>query len=86
MRNIFYKNTETIKNDEGVSEGVNEGVNEGVKNLLTLIKKHPNNKTPFFAKELNTSVKNVERWIKKLRVEDKIKFVGSPKTGGYYVK
>ncbi len=74
MRNIFYKNTETIKNDEGVE------------NLLTLIEKYPNKKTPFFTKELDTSVKNLERWIKQLRVEGKIKFIGSPKTGGYFVK
>jgi len=48
--------------------------------------KFPNNKTPFFAKTLNTSVKNIERWIKQLRTEEKIEFKGSPKTGGYYVK
>ena len=35
---------------------------------------------------LNTSVKNIERWIKLLRDDGKIAFVGSPKTGGYYVK
>ena len=34
---------------------------------------------------MNTSVKNVERWIKKLKDEDKIKFIGPPKTGGYFV-
>jgi len=45
-----------------------------------------NKKTPFFAKELNTSVKNIERWIKKLRDDAKIEFIGSPKTGGYVIK
>jgi ATP-dependent DNA helicase RecG len=71
---------------EKVNEGVNEGVNGGVKSLYALIKKFPNNKTPFFAKELNTSIKNIERWIKQLKIEDKIEFKGSPKTGGYFVK
>lgn len=86
MRNIFYKNLEPIENNEGVSEGVNEGVNEGVKSLYELIKNYPNRKTPFFAKKLNTSVKNIERWIKQLRDKDKIEFIGAPKTGGYVVK
>jgi hypothetical protein len=37
---------------------------EGVNALLALISKYPDKKTPFFSKELNTSVKNIERWIK----------------------
>lgn len=60
-----------------------EGVNEGVKSLYLLIVKNPNKRTTFFAKELNTSIKNIERWIKQLRDAGKIEFVGSPKTGGY---
>ena len=72
MRNVFYSNTKKLKD------------NEGVKTLLQLIEKYPNKKTPFFVKELNTSVKNIERWIKKLRDEGKVEFIGSSKTGGYY--
>jgi len=71
---------------ENLNSNNNEGVNEGVKSLLTLIKKHPNKKTPFFVKELSTSVKNIERWIKKLKDKEEIEFVGSSKTGGYFVK
>ncbi len=71
---------------EGVSEGVNEGANEGVKSLYMIIQKYPNKKTPFFAEELSTSIKNIERWIKQLKNEEKIEFRGAPKTGGYYVK
>ncbi len=69
-----------------VNSKVNEGVNEGVKSLYAIIKKYPNKKTPFFANELNTSVKNIERWIKQLKDEGKIEFRGSPKTGGYFEK
>jgi len=76
----FFRPDKNIKFDEGVNEGVNKGVNQ----LYTIIKKYPNKKTPFFSKELNTSVKNIERWIKRLKKEDKIEFKGSPKTGGYY--
>lgn len=60
--------------------------NEEVNILHKLIKKHPNKKTPFLAQELNTSVKNIERWIKQLKKEEKIEFLGAPKTGGYVVK
>ena len=65
---------------------VNEGVNEGVKQLFDLVEKKPNNRAPYYAKELQTSVKNVERWLKQLKDEDKIEFKGSSKTGGYHTK
>ena len=68
------------------NEGVNEGVNEGISELFDLIKMHPGKRTPFLAKELKTSVKNIERWIQILKKNDKIEFIGTPKTGGYYAK
>ena len=67
-----------------IGGGVNEGVNEGVKQLFDLIEKNPNNRAPFYAKELNTSVKNIERWLKQLKTERKIVFRGPPRTGGYF--
>ena len=80
----FYKIVEIDEGvNGGVNGGVNEGVNEGVNSLLELIKNNPNKRSTFFSKELNTSVKNIERWIKQLKNENKIKFEGSPKTGGY---
>jgi len=39
-----------------------------------------------FYRKLNTSIKNIERWIKQLRNEEKMEFRDSPKTGGYYAK
>ena len=45
-----------------------------------------NKRSTFFAKELNTSVKNIERWLKQLKDENKIEFKGSPKTRGYVVR
>jgi predicted HTH transcriptional regulator len=76
MKNIFYKNEKSL----------NEGVNEGVKQLYELIKNNPKNRSTFFVKELQTSIKNVERWLKQLKDEDKIEFKGAPKTGGYCAK
>ena len=72
MKNIFYKS--------------DEGVNEGVNTLYELIKNKPNNRSTFFAQSMNTSVKNIERWLKQLKEEDKIEFRGVPKTGGYFAK
>jgi predicted HTH transcriptional regulator len=80
MKNIFYKA------DEGVNEGINEGVNEGVKLLYFLIQSNPNKRSTFFAQELSTSIKNIERWLKELRDDKKIEFIGAPKTGGYFAK
>ena len=72
------------KLNEGVNGGVNEGVNEGVKKLLDIIVKYPNHRTPFYADRMKTSVKNIERWLKVLKAEEKIAFRGAPKTGGYF--
>jgi len=60
--------------------------NEGVNLLLATIKKYPGKRSSFFSKKLNTSVKNIERWLKKLRDEEKIVFIGVSKTGGYFLK
>jgi ATP-dependent DNA helicase RecG len=38
------------------------------------------------ADTLNTSVKNIERWLKQLKDSQRIEFRGAPKTGGYYGK
>ncbi len=63
----------------------NGGVNEGVNALLMLIQHHPGERTPFFVLKLNTSVKNIERWLKKLKEDKKIEYRGAAKTGGYYI-
>ncbi|MBS7350132.1 MAG: hypothetical protein KIG95_08275, partial [Comamonas sp.] len=74
------------RDDVGIGGGVNEGVNEGVKSLLILIEQHPGQRTPFFAQQMNTSVKNIERWLKTLREQALVEFRGAPKTGGYFVR
>ena len=72
--------------DEGVTEGVTEGVNGGVKLLFNLIQKTPGHRAPYFSEALDTSVKNIERWLKTLRNQGLVEFRGAPKTGGYFVK
>jgi ATP-dependent DNA helicase RecG len=72
----------SVKQDSEINEGVNEGVNS----LYNQIKRTPLKRTPYFAEQLNTSQKNIERWIKILKKQDKIVFIGNPKTGGYKTK
>ncbi len=79
LKTTFYANKK-------VFEGLNEGISEGLKKLYDLIKNNPNNRSAFFAAELATSVKNIERWIKELKEKDLIEYRGSKKTGGYFVK
>ncbi|MCL9980952.1 MAG: putative DNA binding domain-containing protein [Bacteroidia bacterium] len=83
-----------------VAKGVNEGVNEGVKkvyfkaesegvneelNLIySVIEKTPGLKAPAIAKALGVSLSTAERYIRKLKDAQYIKFVGIPKTGGYF--
>ena len=67
-------------------DGVNEGVNEGVNALVALITQHQGMRVPALAEVLNTSPKNLERWLKQLREAGQIEFIGSSKTGGYYPK
>lgn len=70
----------------GVTEGVTEGVNGGVSLLLTHIQKEPGLRAPMLAAKMNTSVKNIERWLKQLKSQQAIEFRGAPKTGGYHPK
>ena len=39
---------------------------------------------PEISEQLHVPAKTIERWIKKLRDENKIIFKGAPKTGGYF--
>ncbi len=66
------------------NEGVNEGVNERVKALIQLVRRNPGMRTPSMADALQTSPKNIERWLKQLKENGLIEFTGATKTGGYH--
>jgi len=68
-----------------INEGVNEGVSEGVRNLLICIGNKPGLRIPELSEQLHTPTKTIERWIKKLRDENRIVFKGASKTGGYFM-
>lgn len=63
---------------------INGGASEGIKQLLELISSIPGIQTPMISERMNTSPKNIERWIKKLKEAGKIEHRGSRKTGGYF--
>ena len=73
------------KAGEGVNEGVNGGVKGGVNSLLTLIRENEGKRTPFFASALQTSEKNIERWLKHLKKKGAVEFRDAPKSGGYHI-
>lgn len=60
------------------------GVSEGVNPLFSDIAQNPGLRTPALAKTLNTSVKNIERWLQQLKAQGLVEFRGAPKTGGYH--
>ena len=81
---IFYRSDNMPKQKFIKSEGLNEGVNEGVNLVVSYIKDNPGKRAPFISKALGVPLKTLERWLKKAKVNDKIKYRGIPKTGGYW--
>ena len=81
---VFYRKDNG--NLSSYDEGINEGINESIKKLYNYIKNNPGIRIPVISRALDVHVKTVERWIKKLRDENKIEFSGSKKAGGYYIK
>ena len=75
---------ESIQLDEGVNEGINEGVNEGVNQLLSVVVANPGLRANALAMLVGKSVQTVERYIRVLKVAEKIEFRGASKTGGYF--
>lgn len=80
---LWRKNKEKLAGDTpGV--GVNVGVNDGVKTLLVFIENNPGTNVLTMEKHFNVTQRTIERWIKILKKENKIEFIGASKTGGYY--
>ena len=66
-------------------EKINGGVNGGVNELLSFIENNPDLRAKEISQTLGTPLRTIERQIKKLKDDGKIKFSGSPKTGGYSI-
>jgi ATP-dependent DNA helicase RecG len=70
----------------GQNGGVIGSVNGGVNLLYEYIKHNPGERTNNLALGLERPYDTVEKWIRKLKQENKIEYRGSDKTGGYYIK
>lgn len=74
---------------EGVIEGVIEGVNTDVKDklvsILYALHEHPGLRTTMIEETTNIPVKSIERYVKQLKDVGLIVYIGSSKTGGYYL-
>jgi len=80
---IFRRKLEWVgRKGEGVSEGVSEGVNS----IIEYIKQNPGKRAPYIAGASGVPLKTLERWLKKLKAEGKIRYEGSAKTGGYHLR
>ena len=67
-------------------EKLNEGINEDLDKLYNYIRTHPNKRISYIEKEMKVNYKTFERWIKTLKNDDLIIYIGSKKTGGYFMK
>jgi len=63
-----------------------EGVTEGVTKLKNYISNNPGKRTSQMVKAGIAPQKTIERWIKKLKEDGLVEFVGSPKSGGYFIR
>ena len=59
---------------------------EGIKSLYTFIQENPSLRVSQIEKKLNIPAKTLERWIKQLKDQGKIEYIGSNKTGGYIAR
>jgi ATP-dependent DNA helicase RecG len=72
--------------DLSIKTKATKGVNEELNAIYSVIEKTPGLKAPAIASALGVSLSTAERYIKKLKDANYIKFVGVPKTGGYFIK
>ena len=63
---------------------VTGGVTGGVTELLNYIGKNPGLRVVHFVNALTVPKRTIERWVKQLKEEGKIRYLGSSKKGGYW--
>ena len=74
------------KKNEGVIEGVNEGVKQELQQVLLFLRSNPLSKAPEIAAYVEKGVSTIERYLKLLKDNGLIEYIGAPKTGGYQMK
>lgn len=72
-----------LQENQGVNVGANVGADVGAENLYLKITEFPGLNTKQLNQYFDVTSRTIERWIKQLKNENRIEFVGNPKTGGY---
>jgi len=80
-----YTTELSYKNQKIENNSPNGGVNGGVNSLIDIIKSNPGQRTGKLAELASIPPKTCEKWLARLKQENKIEFRGAPKTGGYYI-
>jgi predicted HTH transcriptional regulator len=68
---------------EGINEGINEGISQDLEQILSYIQSHPMSKHPDIRQFADKSDATIERYLKVLKDQGLIEYVGSKRTGGY---
>jgi len=66
-------------------EAFNVGANVGANKLIEILSNNLGLNSKQLSAYFDVTSRTIERWIKQLRTEGKIKFQGERKTGGYWV-
>lgn len=69
----------------GISGGTDGGITEGIDRLADYIRNTPGKNVTEITAALDIPQRTIERWLKKLREQGRIVFIGPKKTGGYFV-
>ena len=69
----------------GVNGGISGGIAEGINRVADYIKNTPGRNVTEITAVLDIPQRTVERWLKKLKEQGEIVFIGLRKTGGYHV-
>ncbi|MBO4654862.1 MAG: putative DNA binding domain-containing protein [Bacteroidales bacterium] len=89
--NVHQENVESDMKSyfEGVIEGVIEGVSQDIKEKLTsilcVLHGMPGIRTTKISDQTNIPTKSVERYVKQLKNVGLVKYLGSSKSGGYFL-
>ena len=77
---VIFKRPPLLQTDTGATGGATGGATE----LLNYIEKNPGLRVVHFVKALKVPKRTIERWVKQLKDEGRIRYLGSSKKGGYW--
>ncbi len=69
----------------GISGGTDGAITEGIDRLADYIRNTPGKNVTEITAAMDIPQRTIERWLKKLREQGRIVFIGPKKTGGYFV-